>query len=146
MSGSEPNTPEPHTIALEHPTPITSSQSDDVVPPPEEAEMKTFGMSTSVRMQAGVPSAASAEKDVASDLFADVSDTGDAPASGVRDFLIWASCESLFTLLSLGNALSRGPGGAVVDSCGHKATLQSVGNCVSAVCRNVCSCPCIARE
>lgn len=88
MSGAEPDTPEPKTISVERPTPITSMHSDGNIPTPEGTELRTFGMSTSVRMEETIPSAASVDKDIASDL-ADLSDTGAAPPSAVRRILVF---------------------------------------------------------
>lgn len=87
MSGGEPNTPEPNAISLNQPIPIASSHSD-TVPPPEETEMKTFGMSTSVRMEQAFPGISDfGDKGIASDI-ADLSDAGEAPPSGVRHIMI----------------------------------------------------------
>lgn len=83
MSGGDPYTPEPNAISLENPTPITSSQSDGI-PPPDETEMKTFGMSTAGRMEETMHGAGGLEpQDIASDI-ADLSDVGEAPEPGVR--------------------------------------------------------------
>lgn len=88
MSGGHPSTPEPNTISMDAPATIGSPQSDRI-PPHKETEMKTFGMSTSVRMEEQVfpHTAEFDEQDVACDI-ADLSDTGNAPPSGVRRIML----------------------------------------------------------
>jgi hypothetical protein len=87
MSGGEPNTPAPKRISSDHPDPIVSSESDDGGPLAEETEMRTLGVSTSVRMEEGyfgrTGTTQFVDRENASDV-ADLSDTGDAPASVVR--------------------------------------------------------------